>query len=98
MDSPPAIAPGWYADPQMPGTQRYWDGQNWTPHVAPVAAPLGPAHPPQQNMTGGYVLAFLLPLVGLIYGVVKWKVGGSKVVAASVGAWIVWALLITSLS
>jgi uncharacterized RDD family membrane protein YckC len=32
---------GWYPDPQqptpgMPLQQRYWDGQAWTPHVAPV--------------------------------------------------------------
>jgi hypothetical protein len=22
--------PGWYDDPESPGTQRYWDGSNWT--------------------------------------------------------------------
>lgn len=37
MSQPPA---GWYADPTpapgQPATQRYWDGQNWTEHVAPV--------------------------------------------------------------
>jgi hypothetical protein len=27
--------PGWY--PQEDGQQRYWDGQQWTEHVAPVA-------------------------------------------------------------
>ncbi|MCW2760207.1 MAG: hypothetical protein JWR85_408 [Marmoricola sp.] len=35
---------GWYPDPQQPapGTspqQRYWDGQAWTTHVAPLAQP-----------------------------------------------------------
>jgi hypothetical protein len=24
--------PGWYDDPQDSGAQRYWDGQDWTPH------------------------------------------------------------------
>jgi Protein of unknown function (DUF2510) len=24
--------PGWYDDPQNSNAQRYWDGQNWTPH------------------------------------------------------------------
>jgi hypothetical protein len=24
--------PGWYDDPQDSNAQRYWDGQNWTPH------------------------------------------------------------------
>jgi hypothetical protein len=28
---PPA---GWYADPQRPGGQRYWDGATWTQHTA----------------------------------------------------------------
>jgi hypothetical protein len=27
---------GWYPHPKMPGTQRYWDGQHWTDHVAPM--------------------------------------------------------------
>lgn len=42
--SPP---PGWYADPQTPGTQRYWDGTTWTEHVHPPAgAQAGPGVPP----------------------------------------------------
>lgn len=24
--------PGWYDDPQDPNAQRYWDGDDWTPH------------------------------------------------------------------
>src|SRR6202012_717411 len=38
---PPA---GWYADPQVPGQLRYWDGATWTAHTAPAAAP-----PPAQG-------------------------------------------------
>jgi hypothetical protein len=32
---------GWYPDPELPATQRYWDGAAWTEHRAPrtVAAP-----------------------------------------------------------
>ncbi len=31
----PALPPaGWYADPQRPGGQRYWDGATWTQHTA----------------------------------------------------------------
>lgn len=26
---------GWYPDPQMAGTRRYWDGSAWTQDVAP---------------------------------------------------------------
>ena len=28
---------GWYPDPQAEGQQRYWDGNAWTEHQAPVA-------------------------------------------------------------
>jgi hypothetical protein len=35
-DAPP---PGWLSDPRHPSQQRYWDGQAWTDHVAPAAAP-----------------------------------------------------------
>ncbi len=27
--------PGWYPDPEMAATQRYWDGATWTDHRAP---------------------------------------------------------------
>ena len=29
-----SIAPGWFADPDVAGQRRYWDGQGWTEHVA----------------------------------------------------------------
>lgn len=28
-------APGWYDDPTMANTRRYWDGEQWTEHRAP---------------------------------------------------------------
>ena len=34
-------APGWYPDPQTPGMQRYWDGQAWTEHTAPMGQQAG---------------------------------------------------------
>jgi hypothetical protein len=27
---------GWYADTNLPGMQRYWDGTRWTDHTAPL--------------------------------------------------------------
>jgi hypothetical protein len=30
---------GWYPDPQMASTQRYWDGERWTEQVAPLPRP-----------------------------------------------------------
>jgi hypothetical protein len=60
---------GWYRDPEQPQTQRYWDGTRWTDQRAPLA--------PEPRKTGAgvllvasYVAAVLIPIVGLILGVV----------------------------
>ncbi len=41
---------GWYPDPQVPGTQRWWDGNAWTEYtqaiVQPTPAPTPAATPP----------------------------------------------------
>ncbi|HWU32188.1 MAG TPA: DUF2510 domain-containing protein, partial [Marmoricola sp.] len=36
-----APMPGWYQDPEMAGRLRYWDGSQWTEHLAgaPTVAP-----------------------------------------------------------
>lgn len=41
-----AVPAGWYPDPQQPDTQRYWDGQRWTEHTAPLAPQAPPATQP----------------------------------------------------
>lgn len=38
--------PGWYSDPTVSGQQRYWDGTQWTDHVAPLPQSLPPIPPP----------------------------------------------------
>ena len=30
-----SVLPGWYPDPKMVNTLRYWDGTEWTQAVAP---------------------------------------------------------------
>jgi hypothetical protein len=36
---PPTMPPpGWYPDPEITDTQRYWDGAEWTEHRAPLTA------------------------------------------------------------
>lgn len=38
VEPPPTAAPaGWYPDPHLVNTQRYWDGRQWTEHRAPSA-------------------------------------------------------------
>jgi Domain of unknown function (DUF4328)/Protein of unknown function (DUF2510) len=39
---------GWYPDPQIPATSRWWDGQAWTPHTQLAFAPLPPD--PQRDL------------------------------------------------
>lgn len=38
---------GWFADPTVPGQERWWDGAEWTPLTRPAArtAPVGPEQP-----------------------------------------------------
>jgi Protein of unknown function (DUF2510) len=36
---------GWYPDPEDAAQQRYWDGAQWTEHVAPATAPEAGWHP-----------------------------------------------------
>ncbi len=62
----PNVPAGWYPDPTMVNTQRYWDGAAWTEHVqpaqnpsqfAPTPAQLAPTQQyggPQQPMDGGH--------------------------------------------
>lgn len=62
---------GWYPDPQTPvpgapAQQRYWDGQAWTEHVAPITPPsyaqqaaFGQASYPQAGYVGAP--AYALP-------------------------------------
>jgi hypothetical protein len=35
-DSAPAQPPGWYADPEDPARQRFWDGVGWTDEAGEV--------------------------------------------------------------
>ncbi|MDN4483764.1 DUF2510 domain-containing protein [Demequina lignilytica] len=37
-------AAGWYPDPTLPGQQRYWDGEAWTPRTQ-VTVPVEPIAP-----------------------------------------------------
>jgi hypothetical protein len=50
-------APGWYPDPNGSGGQRWWDGSNWSDHVAPGAAQANWGSAPQLQpgtTAGGY--------------------------------------------
>jgi len=71
-----AQSPGWY--PQSDGTQRYWDGQQWTEHTAPSAPQGPPAAPPlakkknwflrHKILTGLGALVLLFIVIGTANG------------------------------
>jgi hypothetical protein len=52
--------PGWYDDPQNSNAQRYWDGQNWTPHrqrknTTPTTRDPGSVAPPPPPPTAAWM-------------------------------------------
>jgi hypothetical protein len=57
---------GWYPDPDHAGTQRFWDGRNWTDQRAPLGS-VGPSASPRliAGVLGGAAaaIAVFLPRV-----------------------------------
>jgi len=79
MSTPPA---GWYPDPHMANTQRYWDGLQWTGHVAP----LGPTVPTSAPEYGpGSVEHWLLPVGRSGASIAAGYVGIVAIVFAALG-------------
>jgi VIT1/CCC1 family predicted Fe2+/Mn2+ transporter len=80
------VNPGWYPDQRAPGILRFWDGERWTDNVAPMApvAPVATHSPRNDNgmETAGWICAFLLPIIGVILGIILAARGNGK------GAWI----------
>jgi len=103
---------GWYDDPTMVNTRRYWNGQEWTPHRQEVPPPsaagmnstsaLSKASVPDQRTRTlfhwGIAMAILVPVVGLIIGVVllgKKPTWGIRVIAGSIGLALLYYNLAT---
>lgn len=76
---------GWYKDPKLVNTRRYWDGEKWTEHRQEVPPPSAttPAQfkSPLSSATvadketrtlfhWGIAMMILLPIVGFIIGIV----------------------------
>ena len=71
---------GWYEDPENPGQQRYWDGQQWTDQRQPAvpAPPVPPAmgaisvgnqaEPPRKHTTRNVILAVIGVFILLVGG------------------------------
>ena len=58
--------PGWYPDTTSAGTQRYWDGETWTEHRAPLAPKASNGNLVWKIALGILVAAFA---IWVIYGI-----------------------------
>jgi hypothetical protein len=67
VDYAPAPS-GWYPDPAHAGGRRYWDGHGWTDQTS--AAEQARPGIGAGLAVGGYVSALLIPILGLILGLV----------------------------
>ena len=58
--------PGWYPHPSMANTRRYWNGEAWTDHIAPMDTP--PPLSSRPNPQSQLVIVCILAgsIVGLI--------------------------------
>jgi hypothetical protein len=77
-------APGWYADPEHFGTQRYWEGSAWSDHRRPaqqVVAVVAPVAPVVQTPGNSFAVAgFVCGIVGVVFGLIPWTF------------WVAWVL------
>ena len=89
--------PGWYPDPDAPGTQRYWDGGKWTEQrqaaaqPPPPGAPAAYAPPVAQAANGFAVTALVCGIIGAVFGLIPltffiaWILGIIAVVFGALG-------------
>ena len=82
-------SPGWYDDPNAPGTKRWWDGSQWTDHVArptmPAPAEKGPYPPARFVLAAVGGLCAVLLIVGSVGTWVSVQTTGTFHLAASRG-------------
>ncbi|MFL6107598.1 MAG: DUF2510 domain-containing protein [Marmoricola sp.] len=78
-------APGWYPDPKLVDTQRYWDGQGWTEQRRPKR----PQLPRHGSLFLYWVAGIALVLVGgtlmLAGGINSVKSGSGSAASAIIG-------------
>lgn len=90
---PPA---GWYPDPEMPGTQRYWDGARWSEHVAPAESPSSGSAPQLliALVLAGAAIGFIMAMqsASLLTGTGVIWTGVAVAVGAAVVAQVVKAI------
>ncbi len=89
---PPA---GWYEDPTGSG-QRYWDGHQWGRHWIDRGNADRGAPENDGLVTIGWITAILMPIVGLIVGIVVSSRNdrrGTHIAIAAVAIFFFWIIL-----
>jgi hypothetical protein len=79
--------PGWYRDPQRPGTERWWDGATWTASVRPEVIPVAAGAPARGRRTRelGAMVAVLVVLVAVVVGAAVAHRGAPRDVLGATG-------------
>jgi hypothetical protein len=94
MPPPSAPVPGWYADPEQPAMQRYWDGTAWSEQRRPaqVVAVTLPGPVPAPAASNGFAItALVLGIVGAVFGFIPftfwlaWILGVLAIVFGALG-------------
>jgi hypothetical protein len=60
---------GWYADPDNPGGERYWDGSHWSAWSG-TEGQIYPARSPSALVMWGVISCLLFPPAGILVGVI----------------------------
>lgn len=60
-------APGWYKDTEVSGGLRWWDGERWSEHRAPIVPAVEPRPPTKRRV---WVIVGALVLVAVLAAVV----------------------------
>lgn len=79
-------APGWYPDPERPGSTRWWDGTQWAPAPPPPQPVYVVPRPRNAAATTGMILGIVsavlslpgvtilyilpLPITGLVFSII----------------------------
>lgn len=83
--------PGWYADPGVPGGERWWDGNGWTAHTRPLGGAASYQQASQQTRSAvrgrsavlGGVVGGLVLVAAIVAGITLLGDDGTKTVPRS---------------
>lgn len=98
MTNTPTLPPaGWHPDPELPATQRYWDGSQWTEQRAPLGQQRQKAS--DGLVAAGYIFALLIPFIGFIIGFIllgkdRTGAGIASILISIVAFFVLWPMLI----